>query len=360
VSNFDEALERFHRVDLEYAGGLSNHGPMGAEALESLGHHALIPAFVDIYVPRLPTLEPGIALSESESEILLGDVSRRADWVATYEQRLESGDWQTVVATEVPRLLPGIFAAAGHGLLRTAHAIRSLEREDSPLRRRELARGLAYWAARFQSLPGLPGSRAKGSVVEQQTIGLKESLSNWPKLGEAAARRGFFFDVVKRLEGYRPFSTAVEQVPVPSPESIDAFLTTLCREAAHRYLLHPAERVAYVHGLTIPSAFRLLVPHVPAEDACMGVAFALQAVGALHSIFGEEETETPVHDEEVVRVSGDWDEIRYHAACSIQEHSIKMVEACWREDQHSADPSLRLAAADAALKIEGRGQASTC
>ena len=46
MSNLDEALERFHLVGFEYAGGFANHGPMGAEALESLGHQALIPAFL--------------------------------------------------------------------------------------------------------------------------------------------------------------------------------------------------------------------------------------------------------------------------------------------------------------------------
>ena len=48
MSNFDEALERFHRADFEYSGGLASHGPMAAEALESLGHQALIPAFLDL------------------------------------------------------------------------------------------------------------------------------------------------------------------------------------------------------------------------------------------------------------------------------------------------------------------------
>ena len=61
-----------------------------------------------------------------------------------------------------------------------------------------------------------------------------------------------------------------------------------------------------------------------------------------------------------MRIAKDWDEIRYHAACSLQEHAIKMVEACWREDQVEEAEVLRLAAADAALMIDARGRAAGC
>ena len=55
MSNFNEALETFHRGDLEYAGGLANHGPMGAEALERLQQPRIIhPAPED--VARLESL----------------------------------------------------------------------------------------------------------------------------------------------------------------------------------------------------------------------------------------------------------------------------------------------------------------
>ncbi len=354
LSNYDDALERFHRVDLEYADGLANHGPMGAEALESLGHQALIPAFVDLYSPRLLMLEVGRPLGDAEAHASLGDVSRRGDWVATYEARLAGGDWRAVVASEVPPLLPGLFAGAGHGLLRVGHAVRGLEREDSVLRRHELARGLAHWAARYQTLPGLPGRGRFASPVE-----LRTALADWPLVGEAELRKGLLLHAVARLEGFRAFAKVVEEVPLPTADSLDVYLGEICRAAAGLYLAQPQARIAYLHALTIPSALRFLVPHLSAQDACRGAVHALQAFGALHSIYGESQA-TPELDEEVVRVSQDWDEIRYHAARSIQEHSIKMTEACWREDRNAPDPVFRRAAADAALKIDGRGQPSVC
>lgn len=353
MSNLDEALERFHLADLEYAGGLANHGPMGAEALESLGHQALIPAFLDLYVPRLPAADVGRVLDESEWAGALGAVERAADWVATFEARLATGAWQDVVCESLPGLIPGIFAAAGHGLLRTAHAVRSLEREDSPLRRRELARGLAYWSARFQTLPGVPGRSAAGSVD------LVERFERWPTLDEREDRAGFFFEVVARLDTFPAFAEAIDGLAVPEPDALDGTLATLCRIGSGLYLAHPESRIAYAHAVTIPSAIRLIAPLLPPDEACRAAAHAMQAVAALHSVFGGTRSGAEP-DDEVQETARDWDEIRYRAACSIQEHSIKLAEACWREDRLSPDPVFRLAAADAALKIEGRTGSGEC
>jgi hypothetical protein len=357
VGNLDEALERFHLGDLEYAGGLANHGPMAAEALERLGHQALIPAFLGLYAPRVPLAEAGKPLAAEEEAGALGDVSRSADWVATYEERLAGADWRPVVTDSLPKLTTGLFAGAGHGFLRTAHALRSLESTDSPLRRRELAHGLAYWSARFQPLPGglgLGKTRAKDAVA---------SLPEWPLVGEGESRSGFFFESVRRLDSFPEFAAAIEGLALPRPEEVDEFISALCRAAAALYLDHPQSRIAYVHALTIPSAARLVVGHLAESDACHLAATVFQASAAMHSIFGEDATRAapaPVPDAEVDRVSENWDEICYHAACSLQEHAIKMTEACLREDRIRQDPIFRAAAADAALKVDVRGRVAEC
>jgi len=359
MSNYDEALERFQQVGLEYAGGLANHGPMGAEALERLGHQAKIPAFVDVYAPRLPPLERGRAIPREDWSEALGRIERAPDWVTTFEALALDGDVGTLLRSEVPGLLPGLFAAAGHGLLRVVHGLRALEHEDLPARRREVAHGLAYWAARYQTLPGTPGT--PGATGTGTGIGksLDEALEAWPLLGEADAREGYFFRVVERLDDWGDFAQAVEAAPLPSPDGVDAWLDTLCLRAAGLYVDHPEARIAYVHALTIPSGLRILLPYLDAADRVAACGYVLQAVGALHSIFGASDG-APEDDEEVVRVAGDWDETRYHAACSIQEHAIKMTEACWREDRRSPDPVFQRAGADAALKVGGRSDAPVC
>ncbi|HKK53349.1 MAG TPA: hypothetical protein VKA74_17250 [Myxococcota bacterium] len=357
MRNLDEALERFHVADLEYAGGLSNHGPMGAEALESIGHQALIPAFLDLYAPRLPPAEPGRVLDEAERRALRGDPDRRADWVATFEALVRDGEWREVVREVVPDLLPGLFASAGHGLLRTAHAVRALEREDSALRRRELARGLAAWAAREQSLPGRPGARATAADRER---GLRAFFDALPLLRDPAAREGLILAAAPRLAGLAPFVEAIERAPTPEAGAdVEGWLVELAREGAGLYLAHPEARIAYVHGVTLPVALRELTPLLDAESARAGAGFVLQAVAALHSLFGERRQPDAL-DEDVVRTAEDWDEIRYRAACSIQEHAIKMAEACWRMDTIAPDRVFRLAASDAALRLEGSRSAGGC
>jgi len=72
--------------------------------------------------------------------------------------RRELGDrpWKEVVSDWTARLSPGVVAAAFHGAIRTAHAVRSLEETETPARRRELAEGLGYWAATYNALPEDP------------------------------------------------------------------------------------------------------------------------------------------------------------------------------------------------------------
>lgn len=363
MSNFDEALERFHLVDLEYGGGLANHGPMAAQALVDLGHQALIPAFVDRYAPRLPPARPGRPLAPAEQAAARGDFARASDWVATFEARLEGEDWRTCVREVVPPLLPRLFAGAGHGLLRTVHAMRALEREDGLLRRRELARGLAYWVARDRSLPGLPGalasagpssanatdeSAARGSGLAAALVQVSP-LPVGPEPGES------FVDAVRRLEPFAPYRSLVETTSLPAEGEVDAALAALVRASARLYLDHPEARIAYAHAITIPAAVRWLARFLTPADARAGTGFAFQAVAALHALYGGTPRASGV-DDEVAKTAESWDEIRYRAACSIEEHAIKVACACWleaRDAPDAADPVLALAASDAALRIDG-------
>ena len=96
MTELDEALERFQRVGPEYAGGLANHGPMAAEALERLGHPALIPAWVERYAPRLPPAATGRVLRPEERPEQLGRFDAWPDWVATFEAELAERPWPEV------------------------------------------------------------------------------------------------------------------------------------------------------------------------------------------------------------------------------------------------------------------------
>ena len=83
----------------------------------------------------------------------LGDIARAGDWIAFFVRELDERPWRDALDIWIRRLAPGIMAGATHGILRTAHAVRALERSENPLRVHELAEGLGYWAARYQALP---------------------------------------------------------------------------------------------------------------------------------------------------------------------------------------------------------------
>jgi len=77
----------------------------------------------------------------------------------------------------------------------------------------------------------------------------------------------------------------------------------------------------------------------------------VQAVAALHVTHALRSDDPVRPTAEIERLAGSTAEIRYRAACSAEEHAIKMAEACLREDSLRSDPVLRLAAADAAIAI---------
>lgn len=342
MTDLDDALERFQSRAFEYAGGLSNHGPMAAEALGELGHAALIPGFVDVYEARLPPLEDGKWIERSKRSAARGSASRIGDWRVTFERELRERNWQDVLRNEAREMIDGLFSAATHGLLRVAHAVRSLEREDSPVRRRELAFGLAYWAACYQRLPGVPGSHPEPG------FGPRDVLDEAPLIPAAKRIPGFFTTAVRSLDKNFQFEKVIGRVDLDEVD-LNAFVGELCRTAARLYLRNPQARVAYVHAVTAPSALRSLAPYLEVEAVGRAAGFSLQAAAALHAISSSGSSGEP--SVEVQRLAEDPAEIRYRAACSLEEHAIKFTAACLREDALCPDRALRLAAADAALNL---------
>jgi hypothetical protein len=347
VTDLDEVLERFQLGGLEYSGGFSNHGPMAAEALCALGHPALLIGWVDLYAPRLPARGPGRVLGEDQQSAALGRPEFFDDWIATFEAEISRRGWRAVLGDWLPRLAPGLFAGAGHGLLRVAHGVRAAEASESEVRVREIAFGLAYWAGRFQVLPGEPGALASRAP--------HEVLRDFAPVPESDREPGLFFDAVRVLGSYAPYAAAVAEADFDGENdlAVSAELSALCREAARLYLANPDNCIAYVHVLTAPSALRLLLPHADGDTRTALVGAGFQAALALHAVSAQRRAEVAPVTDEVAALSENPDEIRYRAACSLREHTIKFAEACLREDALSPDPVLRLAAANAAAAIEG-------
>jgi hypothetical protein len=204
----------------------------------------------------------------------------------------------------------------------------------------------------LQRLPGLPGSSPREGCGPRQAF---EGLAVVPP---ADRRHGLFSDAVRVLDGFPEFARKVEHLDFANTEP-SRLLHEICRKAAELYLATPASRIAYVHCLTIPSALRLLAPHLEPPRMREAIGFALQATLALHGVSGGSSAAavTP----EVERLAAEPAEIRYRAACSLEEHAIKFSEACLRENAIEPAPVFALAAADAAIHLDsGAGRGAAC
>lgn len=154
TSNYDEALERFHRTGPEFDGFLSNHGPMVVEALERWGHDDDIRSWTDRYLTRLDELPRSTWPIEADNwREARGQHQRAADWIDVFRDALSDQPWKHVLAIWWPRLLPGIAAGATHGVIRLGHAAAALNSLETAPRLDELAHALGYWAARWQAVP---------------------------------------------------------------------------------------------------------------------------------------------------------------------------------------------------------------
>lgn len=312
MSEFDQALERLHLCGFEYADGHPNYGPMAVEALESLGHAALIPGLIDVSVPRLPVLAEGQPLCEDECRGARGRLERAVDWLARYEQALVRSSWKEVLAEAFAPWGDDLGACriGLHGLVRLGHAARGLAREDSRARRRELAFALAYLAASSEPLDGTAGPDAW--VLRAQAIP-----------AEAVA--------------------------------IGELISAVCLQGAECYLADAGNRLERSFGVVAPGALRFLIPHLPASESKRVLVSLLSRVGDLQPVQEGTRVADEPEDFEVVRCAENPNEIRYRAACSVHEHAIVMAEACLREEALQPGATLLRAAADAALRLSPPG-----
>ncbi|NLU73651.1 questin oxidase family protein [Streptomyces sp. HNM0575] len=300
----DEALERVHRSGPEREGWLSNHAPMAVEALVLHGHAPSVHRWLDGYRDKLEEMPaPSARVTDDGWQEALGDPRRLADWIAYFQRALEDRPWREVLAEWWPRLLPGISAAATHGVIRVGHAVRtllgeeaaagardragagSIARDDagatarqetfrpSPVSPRvtELAHALGYWAARHSALPrirSLPAERSYAAGlaavprVDDQSGGIRERLA---RITALPARTG---------------ATGRE----PDPAQARRALEELVRAATHRYATHAhGSPVMLVHAATAPNAVLRTLPALPGRlwlpslDAAWSAATAVTA-----------------------------------------------------------------------------------
>jgi len=320
----------------------ANHAPMAVEAMVRLGRADAAAPWLARYVPYLgPQPPPRAAIDSRARSAALGDQTRFADWRAFFDRELASGSWPAVLDTGAARLAPGLIGAALHGLLRTAHATGALGEADTSPRRRELAQGLAYWAATFHRLP-------EDAAAKSAALPPAAALRAMPFL-PASARRldGSIVDALAPLADFAPFHAAIGLIDT-SAAAPDALLSDITVTLAGAYLANVsrANLIALVHFVTGPSAIRLLFPHVADSTRRLLLRYAWQAGAALYCVYGTGTAAGTAPQPLPAREA-----LIDRAIASQDEHAIKFVEACLREDAIRPSPLFRAAASDAVERL---------
>ncbi|MFC6021569.1 hypothetical protein ACFP2T_36045 [Plantactinospora solaniradicis] len=333
-----QAYERLHHAGPEWGENvLTNHGPMAVEVLVRRGHAARVTGWLDRYVGRLDELPAArAAVTDLNWREALGDERRIGDWTAYLTREVTEQPWRDVLGRWWPRLLPGIVAGTTHGVIRVGHAVRALLAgdESGPVLV-ELAHGLAFWAARFRSVPGgaTPGGRMSASAA----------LAAVPNLdvphGSVAERLG-------RLPDLAGWTSGVAALRAPTgPEDARAILADLVTAATLRYLRHGhGSPVLLVHTATAPNAVLHTLPALPPTLWSASLAAAWSASAAVSSAYGARQAADPA---ELPAPTGGPDAVTDLLDWAVghgDEHVIKFADTAADVYQRTGDPEALAAA----------------
>jgi len=341
-SALDETLEVMAPMGPDLSNGFSNHAPMAIEAMCAMRRgDAVMPWFESYRHSLMPRRARVARLTNDNWRAALGDHRRTEDWFAYFRNELEERPWPEVLDTWAGRLAPGLMAAATHGVIRTGHATRAIALDNNPARQRELADGLAYWAAEYMPLPAERHKVARAipseAIARVQMIPANLRSDNF----------GAFTDALAQLDSFPPFKDTLDAVD-PSGDA-GAFLSDLTATFARVFLANAHDvytTIAFVHAVTGPSALRPLIPYLRDKTLRDALAYAWQTAAAMYATFGTNadlwqfgETKTESKDELFDRA----------IACG-DEHAIKFAEVCLREHALKPDPAF-LAAASHAIRM---------
>ena len=292
IGTLDEAYERLHATGPEFDGWLSNHGPMAAEAMVRHGHAHQVHRWLDVYMRRLEEFPRGSGPIGLAWQDALGDPRRIADWTAYFRREVTEQPWRPALGTWWPRLLPGVAAAATHGVIRVGHAVRALTEDGEDADHlSELAHGLAYWAARWQPVPGVPASRpppdmAGTSTARPAVAGLEpaDALAAVPRIADQSGGIVVRLARLADLPGWQA-ALGAPQIPT-SAGGLKSWLAGLVDAATTRYLYYGhGNSVMLVHAATAPNAVLRTLPALDRRLWGPSVAASWAAAAALTAIY---------------------------------------------------------------------------
>ena len=279
-TRLDEALGLFTGLGADLTNGMTSHVPMVAEALSAMGEGAAAVAWVGAHSKTVvPRISASKSIDPEAWRTALGQRWRFADWSAFFADEIARDGWRAVCERWGGRLAPGFPAAATHGVIRTAHAVRALNADATPLRLQEFADGLALWASTYVELPATRTASARLSPAE--------ALARVPLVPEEKRQNGGAITValgqLVHAPGFDGVLDLIDNARAPRETALEAAEAFARVAAANVY--SPLTAIVFTHGVTGVGAALNLIPHVKPETAQTLVAYAWQSGAALMSAY---------------------------------------------------------------------------
>jgi hypothetical protein len=321
-SLMDHALEFLAPYGPDLRNGLTNHAPMAVEALAALGRAEAIMPWLEHYHKGMgPRPVAHSSINPEDWQAALGKENRVADWNAFFVNALKGAPWHEVLARWTEQLAPGFCASAMHGIIRVGHAVRSLSESETPFRIRELADGLGYWAAAYQTLP-----MAHNVVAPMRAY---DAITKVPFV--PLTQRKFSGTIVSSLEALDQFPSFTPVIglldvkfdPVQVISDMSETFARVYLANAHEVL----STIVFIHSVTGVVALRSILPYLPETTTPELLRYAWQGSCALYSAFGQ----SPPSAEKIESPRECRDTLIDIAVTNGDEHVIKFTEACLRE-----------------------------
>jgi hypothetical protein len=320
-------LDQHQHLPPEYAVGLSNHLPMAVQALHNLGaDEQRLRSFAANYVTRFkPWPHARAGHVQNTWQKLRGDISAFAHLRATFAASLRAHGTVATLQTVLPDLWPGVAAAAFHGLIRTAHALQAAHAA-------ELASGLAYWAARWQTMAPGPSSPSGPTLIFNEWSDALAAQAGGPRpAGGLITQR---MDAVQHTAAHRNLAGRL---------ACDAqTLVQLANFALIQY--SRSGNFTVLHMVTACRAAGVVLAAANNEHTALALNALVPAFTAAFLASGIAQTHATEGVHAAIRA---WPEIVAAGIQSEDDHTIKLVHACGQLASVQPDGLCRLAAEQA-------------
>jgi hypothetical protein len=314
-------VARNHDRDPQFRRGLSNHLSMALFSMASLGGGSKrLQAVGDAIWPSLePFPTGGPAVTAANWTALRGNHAALPGLRAFFRAEIARAGVGPALRKVLPELLPGLGAAAFHGIIRTGYGVRF--GDDA-----EVADGLAYWAIAY-----LPLGPLAPATSRPDPIPLLEKVRATASLAGAKLKGGLIFDQMEKAAALPGFSDAASAL-APRDDSL-AQLSLACG----RLYVATADFTA-LHAVTGTHAYRLLEPFI--VDRAAGVRHLWQALVAAYITIGAPKLDVPT-----ASAPPGWDALTRRATESTDAHDLKLVDVAREQHTFYREPIFQRAAA---------------